>query len=149
MDAAQIATVITAVGTACAAIITAILAGSRWLLNVWFKYQLKVKAEEKKNFDRVMAELQANFDQMAKTLEFHRNQLENAQTKFGHIDAKLTEHAQRLEMNISKYQSNLENSNRMISAITTYAQKTEEWKKGIETQLVQLKSGNVMVRSKK
>lgn len=143
------ATIITAVGTAFAAILTALLGGSRWLLKVWFNYQLKVKAEEKKQHEQLITELKTELRIHARVLGELKLSIESGAAKFLEHDKKLDSHQQKLEATMVNYKSNIDNANKVIVAVQAYVQKTEEWKRDMETRIIQLKNGNVMFKGKK
>lgn len=147
--ASQVGTIITSVGTAMAAIITAILAGSRWLLKVWFDYQIKIQEQKKSDDQAFLKDLKNQLDVHAKTLGAHSLSLKEGAERFAIFNSKLEEQQKKLDFAIVSYKNNVESANRVIIAIKSYVQKTEEWKKDIDSKIIQLKNGAVMFKGKK
>lgn len=148
-NTSQIGTIITSVGTAMAAIITAILAGSRWLLKVWFNYQLQVQEKKKTDDQAFLKDLKNQLDTHGKMLGAHSLALKEGAERFSQISLRLDDQQKRLDFSISSYKSNIDSANRVIIAIKSYVQKTEEWKKDIDSKIIQLKNGAVMFKGKK
>lgn len=149
MDASQVAIVITAVGTCLAAIITALLGGTRWLLKVWFNYQLQVKKEEQLNNDKLVKEISAELKVHTKMLGEHKLTLELYAQKLAETDKKLGDHQEKLDRSIAGYASNIQSSERILARLKEYFVESEKWRNKIETEIKDLKLGRVIITEKK